>query len=316
MALAPAGAVEQPDPLADGRRLDGWRRRPRRRGGANIRGRRQIVDRLVDRVLVDIDLVLHDVTEVDHRLVTHGQHHALDRKISGERGAEDHVAQVLVVRRPSHPRRQPRACGDGQRQLLPGLQRDIGELPGRLRAGVAHRRRSIERRPHERDRVVHHVETAGPGRLIGGADQAAVRPAVVRHVAVEIRRRGVRAAEIARHTREDEVLMVALPDAHSSVLEIERLLVLRHADPLLRRIDGCRDVAAAIHVGGLAVTGDGDRFDGAKTAGATERLCCELDDVFGLTLLRTRPKRRRNDGKRQNRYRQRNSKSHSHLGTF
>ena len=127
-------------------------------------------------------------------------------------------------------------------------------------------------------------------------------PAVVRHVAVQIRRRGVRAAEIARRPREDEVLMIALADAHAPVLEVERLLVLGHADPFLRRIDRCGDVAAAIHVGRFAVTGDGDRFYRAKTAGATERLRGEFDDVSRLALLRTRPEGRSRDGERERRY--------------
>ena len=169
-----------------------------------------------------------------------------------------------------------------------GLERDVGKLPRRLRARVAHGRRSIERGAHERDRVVHHVEATGARGLIVGADHAAVRRGVVGHVTVEIRGRGVRAAEIASDAREDEVLMVALPHAHSPVFEIDGLLVVGDADPFLRRVDGRRDVAAAVHVGGLAVAGHDDRLHGAKTAGATERLRGARDDVFGAALLRTR----------------------------
>ena len=159
-----ARAVQQPHALADRRRLDGRRRRPRRWRGSHIARRRQIVDGLVDCVLVDVDLVLHDVAEVDDRVVAHRQHHAFDGQISRKRGAKRDVAEVLVVRHPSHPCRQARTRVDGECQLLARLERDVGDLPRRFRARLAHGRRSIERRPHERDGVVHHVDATAHER--------------------------------------------------------------------------------------------------------------------------------------------------------
>ena len=129
-----AGAVQQPDALA--RRASPRRQALAALGAAADRtsaGAARSSIGSSTAVPVDVQLVLHDAAKVDDGVVAHRQHHALDRQIAGEAGAERHVAEVLVVRHPSDPGGQARSAVDGQRERFAGRHRDVRRAAACLR---------------------------------------------------------------------------------------------------------------------------------------------------------------------------------------
>jgi hypothetical protein len=113
--------------------------------------RAQIINRCIDDVAIDVELVLHDIAKIDRRREAGRQLNAFLRHVPGECGSERHIPEIGIRPDVTDPRGKIGCCVHGQRQRVALTDGDVDELQVSLFANVRQPGARIERSTHDRD---------------------------------------------------------------------------------------------------------------------------------------------------------------------